>query len=173
MIPCCNTRLTRLADSVSSVALNTPPKEEAPKLRLDTFHKLKFLTQNSFSSHHQVGFSKLAIGDPLDRLLGVKPFRVCWWQSHLVLQTAFMTQFFSHTSYILPPNLLLVSHVNVLKHILCLPNQFISTQSFHNHGWGFFTGIHRVGKVCETRTSGDVGYAATVRPMKITAFVAF
>ena len=48
-----------------------------------------------------------------------------------------------------------------------------STQSFHNHGWGFFTRIHGVGKVCERRTSGDVGYAATVRPMKITAFVAF
>ena len=41
MIPCCSTRLTRLADSESSVALNTPPKDEAPKLRLDTLSKLK------------------------------------------------------------------------------------------------------------------------------------
>merc|ERR1719167_1729255 len=36
LTPCWCTRFTREADSESSVALKTPPNEEAPKLKVDT-----------------------------------------------------------------------------------------------------------------------------------------
>ena len=153
--------------------LEHPSQGGSTKAEARHLSQIEVWPKTIFSSHHQVGFSKLAIVDALDRFLGVEPFRVGWWQCHLDLQNAIMTQFFSNTNHILPPTLLLVSHVNVLKQILCLPNQFPSPQFFHNHGCGFFTGIHRVANVCETRTSGDVRYAVTVWHVKVNAFVAF
>ena len=60
------------------------PRRRHQSLSWTPWKNWRILTWNS--SHHQVGFPKLAIGDALDGLLGVEPLCVCWWQVHLSLQ---------------------------------------------------------------------------------------